>query len=175
MSIRKEPTGAWLRIYYKECVSTTRQADPDDQWDRDDTATDRYYEEEAEIVYSDEHPDWKTQPPPLIQGADSSYIPIPPDRSHVNTWYVVYVGYSTGDSFGHDENEYVEFVDVFEDRDLANGLNVLIEDNYRRDPSFSTEYRVKYLGNEYYTGAWKGYFESIHEQGVLELRVVRRQ
>jgi len=74
--------------------------------------------------------------------------------------YVIYVIYSTGDSFGFDINSDCEVIGATHNRDLANKISAFIEqDNKDRSTRHcNTMHDIE--GIKFYTYPWKGYFES---------------
>ena len=99
-----------------------------------------------------------------------------PDKSY----YLIYVLYGTGDSFGHDENR-IAFIELFQDKAKAKALKKLIEDNHaevhdKDGLSFTDSYTMKYL-NEQGTEIvlqknWEGYFESFNGCKVQEVELI---
>jgi len=74
------------------------------------------------------------------------------------TYYLVDVLYSTGDSFGHAEG-CRQIIGVFKDEEEADNIRKMIEDDYKYNPE--KPHSLNYKGRDcLYTGTWKGYFET---------------
>ena len=101
------------------------------------------------------------------------------------TCYVVWVEYSSGDSFGMAENEGVEVVGVFKDKACAKELEKAIEEHNRKYLRSEFEQGTSWFdknkfyfktsdGQEFQYGfcPWYGYFESLSniyvEEAVME-------
>lgn len=81
-----------------------------------------------------------------------------------NILHIVYVSYDTGDTFGHDSGQ-ICILDAFTDFKKAERLAKAVSGDYKNEPGFSFERKGNNLivdGEEYYTGTWKGYFESMN-------------
>lgn len=84
--------------------------------------------------------------------------------------YLVYVIYSSGDSFGHDSGKHLTPIHLFDSEEKAHACVKAINEHYRNnDPNGPAEVRwtVNFTGNDgsiqsEYAG-WVGYFESIDE------------
>lgn len=79
--------------------------------------------------------------------------------------FVVWVEYSSGDSFGYGQNQYTEAVGVFKDYDAAVELRDAIEPTRHGDFPFDGA-RIKYTAKDgqnidVYYGTWTGYFENL--------------
>jgi len=143
------------KIYVVDIVDNgytevTRHADPDERWDGDDLSTDHSIEgfNLRKESYGD-----------LEVGFEPDF-----DK----TYFLLYGIYSTGDSFHHEEGR-IEFVDLYEDGEVA-------WENYRRLEA-SNEYTVTLkheTGKEYgFYVPWRGYFESLTSLDVLGIRRLR--
>lgn len=96
--------------------------------------------------------------------------------------YLVYVIYSTGDSFGHDTDSSIVFIDVFQNKEKAEATAQLIRkhadwyleknarwarlDQKKKDqPSFKDSYSLEYIRENgkknTLSTSWNGYFESL--------------
>ena len=136
-----------VEIVDDEYTEVTRHADPDEQWDADDTDTshcvrgfkvsDRYYD--------------------LSVGFEPEYG---------KTYFLLYATYSTGDSFSNHGGR-IEFVDLYEDENVA-------WENHRRLDRHGEGYSAKLLhesGEEYmFSVPWVGYFESLENLEVLAVQ-----
>ena len=141
----------------------TRHGDPDDRWDRDSTASDHHI---RGIEVTDGYFD----------------LTVPFEVKEGHQYYLVYVIYDTGDSFGRDDGQ-ITFLDLFESREKAEALADAVSADYRGQSSFfgkggkNVSHQVKYVredGTECtcYTGTWKGYFENYCGVSVEQVSVV---
>lgn len=142
---------------YQEVI---RECDHTDEWDRDDTR------EEHEIL-GIEKVDKKGYRDLTVA------FKVEKDRPY----YLVYVLYDTGDSFGRDENR-IEFVDLYQSKENAEALKKLIEENHAEchdndEYSFEKRHSLKYKneeGNEVtFSKSWEGYFENFNGCHVQEV------
>lgn len=89
------------------------------------------------------------------------------------TYYLVYVNYDTGDSFGHYAGR-AYFVDLFESKELAFVLAEAIEENakdYEGKSDWTLMYKVDDgTERECYTSPWLGYFESLNQVYVKSVQ-----
>lgn len=131
-------------LNYESYTEVTREADPNEAYDGDDTQT-----------------DWTISDDLVENDTPSAEFAAPfrvvPDKSY----YAVYVIYSTGDSFSRDDAGRISFVELFETKSKAQDLvNKIQEENEVNQPLSMT-----YLdenGNEKTCSCdWNGYFESI--------------
>ena len=89
--------------------------------------------------------------------------------------YVVYVLYSSGDSFGHSSGNLV-YIWAFTDPKKAYELSDLILTDYAKQPDFSFDKNgneFTFYGQTIYCGTWKGYFERLQEVEVAKLCVTK--
>lgn len=151
--------GWWLRVEYDSYTDVTRHADPDERWDADDLAHGQNihgYSIGNEKTYGEVFP---------VNGK--------PDKN--KTYWLVYVNYSTGDSF-HCETGCICFVDVLEDANDAEYLARVLEDDSKKDNYDYKPLKVKFpsgMEKEICTSTWKGYFESIEDIHVESLRYIK--
>jgi len=138
-----------INIVDNDYVVVTRHADPDERWDGDDLSMDHSIEGFN-----------------LVEGYGDLEVGFEPDFD--KTYFLLYGIYSTGDSFHHEEGR-IEFVDLYEDREVA-------WENYRRLEK-SNEYTVTLKhesGKEYgFYVPWRGYFENLSSLDVLAVRRLR--
>ena len=151
-----EPTW-WLKVEYESRTDVTRHSDPDERWDGDDLAHSQYingYSVHDKDVYGETFP---------MKGK--------PDLN--KTYWLVYVNYSTGDSFHH-ETGCITFVDVFENANDADALARILEKDYENKDKYDYKpLNVKLpsgFEKEIYTGTWKGYFERLESVRVEAIR-----
>lgn len=109
--------------------------------------------------------------------------------------YLVYAVHSTGDSFGHDENSQITYVDLFSTSEKAHAAAKVIQDHaswYRQVNNQYSRKNVTELENKYEqtygvnitrengnillvdTG-WNGYFESLSYVEVINLVIDGRR
>jgi hypothetical protein len=153
------------RIYSIEIIDdaygeVTRSGDPSDKWDRDDTHTSHNVQGfkaklEKEGGYFD--------------------LTVPYEPEFDETYYLLYVVYSTGDSFGHDAGSGLEAIGLYkkDELDVAKDNERRIEKHYRsKDPDFNVEL-ITSSGKKFQQHTpWVGYFESLD---YTEIADVRRQ
>lgn len=140
----------------------TRHKEPDERWDADDLDSDH------NIVGFEFAPKGK-----------NSYCDIetPFKVDPYKDYYLLYVIYSTGDSF-HQESGLIEFINLFEDVNIAYENKRRIDEHYKKNKRTNSEdtYSVKLLssiGNEYKINIpWMGYFESLDECEVKLVNLV---
>lgn len=139
-------------------VHTTREANPNEAYTSDSTITDR------DIIGVRKY-----------EGRDVR-------NAHVLTenlfeegqkLYLVWVSYTTGDSYGTRENAHIHYVEVYDSEDKAQEcLNDILKhaDDDKMDTIedfqldiFTNDNRIVKL----YT-PWKGYFEQIYSSGIYE-------
>jgi hypothetical protein len=121
--------------------------DPEDRWSRDSYSYSWYFN------------GFTTQ-------KNSSHYSLPvKDFDKSKLLFAVYVIYSTGDSFGHDENAQLELIYIGHDGELAHKIKKFIEEDYdkKRDGYDGDIYKKPSVvdGVEFWTYPWKGYFESL--------------
>lgn len=128
----------------------TTEADPEDRWSRSSTR--------KSWTFNRLHQD---------RGYDSVKVTFKPKNGQI---YHVLLGiYSTGDSFGHDENARVEYFDIFEH----------YNDSRKSYEELARCSRYQYLLYTNHQGRpvkvynpWNGYFESLSELRVESLTYV---
>lgn len=130
----------------------TREADPDEQYDGDDTYTDWSISDNLVENQS--------------AGADfCAPFQVKPDTNY----YAVYVIYSTGDSFSHRENGCITFVELFETKEKAQDLVNKIKSEHKSGEPLSMDYLDENGNKKTCSCDWNGYFESI---GTCEAKEV---
>ena len=132
---------------------TTRQA-TEDKWDRDDTA--RYHDIREIKIAKDKYSDM-TAP-----------FKIDPKE----TYFLLSVIYSTGDSFGRDDGR-IEYIELYSDESLAKQNADEIEKHYtNHKDSYHNRNKVELMitnqaGKKYaYYCSWIGYFDFLQEARV---------
>lgn len=168
MASKKNVDATNIRVIDDSYTHVTRHA-TEDIWDRDDTATDHSIRG-IEVV------------------DDSSYydLTVSFKVSPGEQYYLVYVNYDTGDSFGRDEGR-VEWIDLFKSAELADDLAKKIAEDKRQYPNFFSNneegtwsHQLTYTldnGEEasLYTATWKGYFEHFNYVEVVPVSVGSRR
>ena len=122
----------------------TREADPEDSWGADDTATDWTVNG---ISLSDQDSQYALEPDFDVEVGD--------------TVYVVYAVYSTGDTFHHASGAYLEVLSFHKNGDLAHQNASGARERSNRESAYT-------MTITYDSGAqvsrhcpWDGYFESL--------------
>lgn len=166
-------------LYYPVIIHTrantwvTRNRNEDDEWDKDDTET------STDVLGVETEKDKREQswfrdvvvPFEVVPGKD---------------YYLVYVTYSTGDSFSRSDGE-VAFIDLFETREKAEKLASIINEHYvlsdneqrwadkkQKPPKGYSEYELTYHNEEgreiKYHVSWTGYFERMSSVTVQKVQ-----
>lgn len=134
-------------VKYDRYEYITRECDPEDQWDRDDTA--------AEITVTGVV---------ISKGNEYFDVALPQDYDPSKPLYLLWADYDTGDSFGRDGNRF-EAVDLFQDRDMADAAKSELErsesEGYTRDDGTYIKYYK----------CWDGYFEYLNDLHVEPVTV----
>ena len=105
----------YLKVDYHSDTDITRPSDPDDKWDADDLAHSQSIN--GYQIHTNSKGSWNfvlNKEPKIKQ-----------------PFYLVYVNYSTGDSF-HRETGCIEFVDVFESEKDADALVDILDKDYSK-------------------------------------------
>jgi len=89
-------------VDYTSYCEATSEADPDDEWSRESTST-------THTVSGLK----------LTEGKDFDVVGAFVPHDDDGPYHLVSVVYSTGDSFGHDESRYIEFIQVFKTLEKA--------------------------------------------------------
>jgi len=135
----------------------TSEADPNSSYDRPDTSTSHNIE------------GFKVFEGDIYSDLQVLYEPMPGEE-----YYLLYVVYSTGDSFGHDSGGNIEYIGFYTEAELhiaRENKRRIEEDEYSRGGSFSVDL-LSQQGQEYQLSTpWKGYFESLDS---VDIQTVRR-
>jgi len=143
-----------IRIINDSRIYVTRESDPDNEWDRDDTSRSHNIEG-FEIVESDSRYGYDFEVP----------FKIDPEKEY----YLVAVYYDTGNSFGRDDNE-IDMIDLYNDVDIATEVKRRILDNDNKN-SYSVTI-LNPLGKEYQIStSWVGYFEHLNDVEVHRVKL----
>ena len=132
-----------LNLKADSYVSVTRQGDPSDRWDRDDTNTDWSFGNilSTRDSYNDVQDDYLCTES-LTQE----------DLEVGKRYWVYVVVWDTADSFGQDSNYYAGIVGIFEERKEESSFmsdhtfNYEPWDGYFECVSYVEEVRVEYVG-----------------------------
>jgi hypothetical protein len=138
-----------LTIDFDRYEYITREADREERWDRDDTAT-----------------DWTARSIQLVTRDKDYFDVIAPFKVQLgDSLIVVYAIYSTGDSFGHDSRGCKEIIDVFKSTEKAADCVRAVQatENDHNDYSQKEAIWVREDGSEGKLdyAPWNGYFESL--------------
>lgn len=139
-----------IKISYSCFTEITREADPEEKFSGEESRSDYSFDGTFSLAKTS-YFDFVLHEPPV---ADKKY-------------YLVYVRYSTGDSFNRRDGELcmVEFLDEYEDAIALRNAIQKDYDKYDRhgyNPSaYSFKMTLPKSGRELTvsTGTWKGYFE----------------
>lgn len=153
-----------LIVHAQSSGYVTRERNQDDEWDNDDTAIDTTILGVETSKESQEKAGYNETIVPfeVVDGKD---------------YYLVYVTYSTGDSF-HREDGVVRYIDLYETREKAEKTAKVIQDHYNlsdnerrwnakpvKPPKSYNEFSLKYrneVGEEVDLHvSWTGYFERL--------------
>lgn len=149
----------YLRVDTNRYGTITRSADPESEWDRDDTSS-----------------IWEFNFVTIVDEQDYFDLCVPFDLKKGDDVWVVTAIYSTGDSFGHDASGCCEFIDAFLDKHKARECANVIRasENSYRD---KTEHKIKWIREDGSEGRldyapWNGHFESLDKVqcNYLEVR-----
>jgi len=148
-----------IYIDYSSYTTVTNSADPDDEWDRDDTSTDYYVNGLT-----------------LEPNGSFEYCYYPGEVKEGDKIYLVYAVYSTGDSFHRDERGCIDFVGVYKDKATADLVAHVLEKHSTEDNMYGeAKWTAKIVldnGTEYdYHVGWVGYFEHLDYISVEEFIV----
>ena len=146
------PTYYGYDLEHQGYVEVTRQANPHEEYDGDDTRT-----------------DWTISDNLVENKTASADFCAPFEVKHNTNYYAVYVIYSTGDSFSSDENGRISFVELFKTKKKAQDLVHKIETEHNDKGPLSMDYLDEEGHKKTCSCDWNGYFEHI---GVCEAKEV---
>ena len=138
-----------VRIIDETYGGVSREA-TEDEWDRDDTYTDH-----------------NIQGFRAVKEKDYYDLSVGFDVKKYKHYYLVYVIYDTGDSFGRDDGQ-IEFVGLYQDRSVAEENKRRIDKNEKVD-SFSVKLVTEDDEEFDCHTPWKGYFECFHGASIEEV------
>lgn len=137
-----------IKIIDDEYTQITREADRNDEWGADDTATSHHIRG-FKVTEAKQYWD-------LIVGYD-----VKPEVAY----YLVYVLYSTGDSFSHHTGR-ITFIDMYQTIEEAEKAVKVIEKGVNDDDKYSINY-IDNSGNDAKMYCpWIGYFESLEDVNI---------
>jgi len=161
----------------------TREPYPDDEWDRGNTSSS--WTVDGIRLYESDHRRY---------GWMEMDLDVPFEVTSGTKYYLMYVVYSTGDSFGHDEDSCIEFCGLYADKRIAEENENRIRSHYnwanysswrigekpkrpkfvpKKDGAFNVFLRTDDGKGEYeFSVPWAGYFESL---SYIEIKEVQLQ
>lgn len=159
-----------VTIYGQKHVTNTGGYDPEDSWSRNSSSTDWMVMGCGEFV------------PNRYCAFDDIETDLTGDL------YAVYVIHSGGDSFGHDEAAYFDFVWVFDKLDMAQEAVKIIKDHadwyHKRNEWRSQKVEDKRFKSDFSVNinigktkpltvcaSWNGNFESLNEVDIVQFRI----
>lgn len=175
-----------ISVIKEKWSSQTRDPYPEDEWDRGNTSSSWTVDDFIQI-YEPDHRRY---------GWMEMDLDVPFEVTSGTKYYLMYVVYSTGDSFGHDENACIEFCGLYTDISIAQENENRIRAHYDwakyksatwrtgnppKRPKFVPEKYGEFNvmlrtddGKEEYElhVPWTGYFESM---SYLEIKEVQLQ
>mgnify|MGYP001767213161 CR=1 FL=1 len=139
-------------------TEVTRKADPDDNLVANDTYTNNNI---IGIKIDSKYYDINAIPFEIL-----------PDKDY----YLLYVIYSTGDSFSHHEGR-IDYVELYDDESLAEKSAKMIEDDYKDWRKKEDKWNVNILNSsgkifQFYC-PWKGHFEGLTSVEVENVRLIK--
>lgn len=151
-----------VRVEVQTTSYITQDADPDDSWDRPNTAQDivgwRAVKVEDNAKTNEDY----------YGERESLTVEVDDDSDEV---FVVYAVYSTGDTFGNDSGQ-VQIADAFDDEatawELYDEFKKFDSTGYGRNDVVPFDFHFK--DKQYYI-PWAGYFEHLERLGVEPVRV----
>lgn len=129
----------------------TREKDPDERWDADDLDWDHDIQGFS------------------VVGEKDCWDFVMSDDPKGKTLHLVYVLYSTGDSFHHEEN-VICLVGLYEDIEDAMTVMDALEKDYEKDDSrlpVTVKLPKRGVEETIATSTWKGYFENLNSVNVV--------
>jgi hypothetical protein len=158
-----------IKVVDRKTSHVTKERDPSDEGDRDSTDTDH------NIVG-------------IYESKDYGDVEVGFKLDKNKRYYLLYVNYDTGDSFGRDGGQ-ISFINLFENEEKANENRRRIEEHYKKfkdsrdynvygEKLQESHYSVRLVaenGEEYmYSPEWMGYFEDMNSVDVDAVKVVEK-
>lgn len=141
--VQEEPR-LYLDLVTSSYGHNTSEADPDDRWSRASTST-SWTVEGVRLSEKDGHQSLAADFP--VQIGD--------------VVHVLYAVYSTGDSFGHDEGAYLEFLSVHKDYEVAKRNLEAVQGRDTAKNKYTMVLEFDSGGKVERHCPWDGYFESL--------------
>ena len=129
-------------------IEVTRERDPTDRWSGEDTDTSH----SVKSFY-------------IVDDDDYCDISVAFDIDDGRDYYLLYVIYSTGDSFNHNEGQIV-FIDLFETKEMAEkNRQCIVEHNKDKVGKLTYSVLLQLEDRRVYQFRvpWQGYFERLTE------------
>lgn len=130
-----------IEVNYWRNQYVTAKADPEDDWDRDNTAA-----------------DWGINSISVKDKNGYRDLTVNFDIEEDVPYYLVVADYGTGDSFGRDDNQ-LEFIDLFQDEDTAWKA--------RKEIMAAKDYTAHWTRDDGSRAScscpWEGYFEHLND------------
>lgn len=143
--------GAEIYIINDKHTEVTKEKNPNERWDGENTMTSNHIRG-FEVIGPDDK--WRTID-----------ISVPFDIDRDKTYYLVSVIYSTGDSFNHHEG-VIDYIEMYENEEMAIATRDMIENSYKSKDK-EEKYSVEILNNSgtpyKISASWVGYFERLEE------------
>lgn len=142
-------------VYLEANKISTSIPDPRDKWDRANTSTIWTFERVA-LANKDS---WNT--------GERETFTVPTSWLD-KTVYIVWLTWSSGDSFGHDKCSDAQIINIYSSYEEALKVkNLILEDN-QKHPEYGTEPLILPDGTKLRTNAWKGYFENLEQVYITD-------
>ena len=123
-------------------TTVTQEADPNDDWDRDNTSTD--WSVNLDNVYYGN---------PFYEDVTTNYnVKLDLEPIENQKLQIIYAIWGTGDSFGYDDGYYCQIVFVSQDKQEAKDWLD----------------KAKKATNDYFKYPWLGYFENLEKIELIE-------
>lgn len=145
-----------IDILHDRYTYITRERNPDDEWDNDDTAA-----------------DWTIRGIRVVDRGGDFEVPFEIEKG--KTYFLVMADYDTGDSFGRYCN-YLEFIDLFQTAEAAEAALKALGKPLTGKPGQSDweyKYSREYVRDNGETVKvyipWEGYFESLNDLYIIDV------
>ena len=103
-----------------------------------------------------------------LEHVDVSFVPVVGKK-----YYLIYVIYSTGSTFGRTDGVH-SFIDIVENEEDANRIKKIVDKNTDKDSGWYVKvpHSIKTVWGGY-CGSWKGYFETFDSCNVVEFTLLK--
>lgn len=154
-----------IKIVNYSYGEVTQEADPNDEWSADSTHT--YNDVRGFQISIDGKRGYKD-------------LDVKFDIDEDNTYYLLCVIYSTGDSFSNHGGQ-IDYIELYQDKGMADEAAKKIETDYKVYKKHSNtnraDYSVTIKNNEdndfKMSCTWKGYFESLESVEVIPVKLIK--